>query len=182
MWPAVANWKWKSKLTVFQKSVNVIKQCLKSNIYILTMPNWVIVITKLELLDSLQVHPATPIICYNMDLWEHTNGCYWTTLPHKFDQLSEIAKSAHEAMQWMKIIKDLYLNAMKASPCSPPTMWTPPSGIDSPRKNCRISAEFADHGRFWSLMITLIVLENKATPRCHPVSADLMCTDAPRWQ
>ena len=73
----------------------------------------------------------------------------------------------------MKIVNDHYLNAMKASPCSPPTMWTPPSGIDSPRKNCRMSAEFADHGRFWSLMITLIVLDNTATLKCHPLNNGL---------
>lgn len=51
-----------------------------------------------------------------------------------------------------------YLNAMKASPSSPPTMCTPPSGMERPRKKFLMSRAFADHGRFCSLMMTLIVV------------------------
>lgn len=49
-----------------------------------------------------------------------------------------------------------YLNAMNASPSSPPTMWTPPSGIERPRKKFLMSRAFADQGRFWSRMMTLM--------------------------
>lgn len=45
---------------------------------------------------------------------------------------------------------------MNASPNSPPTMWTPPSGMLRPPKYCRISKAFADHGRFCNLIMTLI--------------------------
>lgn len=38
--------------------------------------------------------------------------------------------------------------AMKASPLSPPTICTPPSGIERLRKKRRISCEFASQGRF----------------------------------
>lgn len=51
---------------------------------------------------------------------------------------------------------NIYLNAIKASPISPPTMWTPPSGIERPLKNWRISKAFADHGKFCKRIITLI--------------------------
>lgn len=50
-----------------------------------------------------------------------------------------------------------YLKAIKASPISPPTMCTPPSGIDSPRKNARMSKAFADHGKFCNRIMTLIL-------------------------
>ena len=43
--------------------------------------------------------------------------------------------------------------AMKASPFSPPTICTPPSGIFRPEKNFLMSTEFADQGRFWSRMM-----------------------------
>lgn len=49
-----------------------------------------------------------------------------------------------------------YLNAMNASPNSPPTMWTPPSGMLRPLKNWRMSNALADHARFCSLIMTLI--------------------------
>lgn len=45
---------------------------------------------------------------------------------------------------------------MNASPSSPPTMCTPPSGILRPRKNWRMSNALADHARFCSLIMTLI--------------------------
>lgn len=47
---------------------------------------------------------------------------------------------------------------MKASPSSPPTMCTPPSGIPSPLKNSRMSRALADHGRFCKRMMTLMML------------------------
>lgn len=50
---------------------------------------------------------------------------------------------------------------MKASPSSPPTMCTPPSGILKPVKNCLISSAFAVHGRFCNLIITLIITWKK---------------------
>lgn len=46
---------------------------------------------------------------------------------------------------------------MNASPSSPPTMCTPPSGIDRPAKNTRTSIELADHGKFCRRMIQLII-------------------------
>lgn len=46
---------------------------------------------------------------------------------------------------------------MKASPSSPPTMCTPPSGIPSPLKNSRMSRALADHGRFCKRMMTLMM-------------------------
>lgn len=46
---------------------------------------------------------------------------------------------------------------MKASPFSPPTMWTPPSGIMSPLKKFRMSVAFADQGRFCSRIMTFIL-------------------------
>lgn len=51
-----------------------------------------------------------------------------------------------------------YLKAMKASPCSPPTMCTPPSGMARPWKYVRMSRALADHGRFCNLMITLMAM------------------------
>lgn len=57
----------------------------------------------------------------------------------------------------LNVISNNYLNAMNASPISPPTICTPPSGIESPRKNPRMSKELADHGRFCSRIITLIL-------------------------
>ena len=50
----------------------------------------------------------------------------------------------------------LYLNAINASPRAPPTMCTPPSGMERPWKNWRISAALADHGKFCSRIMTLI--------------------------
>lgn len=47
---------------------------------------------------------------------------------------------------------------MNASPSSPPTMCTPPSGIESPAKNIRTSMELADHGKFCSRIIQLMVM------------------------
>lgn len=51
-----------------------------------------------------------------------------------------------------------YLNAMNASPFSPPTICTPPSGIAKPLKNVRISVALADHGKFCSRIITLMLM------------------------
>lgn len=50
-----------------------------------------------------------------------------------------------------------YLKAINASPSSPPTMCTPPSGMERPAKNILTSIEVADHGRFCSRIIQLIV-------------------------
>lgn len=47
--------------------------------------------------------------------------------------------------------------AMKASPRSPPTMWTPPSGMERPLKKVRMSTELADHDKFCSRMMTLML-------------------------
>lgn len=57
----------------------------------------------------------------------------------------------------------LYLKAIKASPCSPPTMWTPPSGMDRPRKKFRMSIALADHGRFCSRIMTLMLAADDAS-------------------
>lgn len=57
-----------------------------------------------------------------------------------------------------KNIAYIYLKAMKASPSSPPTIWTPPSGMLSPPKYWRISNAFAAQGRFCNLIMTLISL------------------------
>lgn len=51
-----------------------------------------------------------------------------------------------------------YLKAMKASPISPPIMWTPPSGIERPEKKFRMSRAFAVHGKFCNRIITLILI------------------------
>lgn len=68
---------------------------------------------------------------------------------------------------------DSYLNAMKASPSSPPTMCTPPSGILSPLKNCRMSSALADHAKFCSLIMTLIFVGVSATePRSNEIIND----------
>jgi hypothetical protein len=64
--------------------------------------------------------------------------------------------SLHRVLLSPRIGHDNYLNAMNASPNSPPTMCTPPSGILRPLKNWRISNALADHARFCSLIITLI--------------------------
>lgn len=45
---------------------------------------------------------------------------------------------------------------MKASPCSPPTMCTPPSGMVRPEKKCLMSMVPATMGRPCSLMTTAI--------------------------
>lgn len=55
-----------------------------------------------------------------------------------------------------------YLNAINASPNSPPTIWTPPSGILRPLKNWRMSNALADHAKFCSLIMTLI-FEGRST-------------------
>lgn len=55
-----------------------------------------------------------------------------------------------------------YLKAINASPLSPPTILTPPSGIDKLRKNWRMSDEFADHDKFCRRIITLIVPDSDA--------------------
>ena len=49
-----------------------------------------------------------------------------------------------------------YLNAINASPSCPPTICTPPSGMDRPWKNWRMSAALADQGKFCSRIMTLI--------------------------
>ncbi len=46
---------------------------------------------------------------------------------------------------------------MKASPCSPPTMCTPPSGMVRPEKKCLMSMVPATMGRPCSLMTTAIL-------------------------
>lgn len=46
---------------------------------------------------------------------------------------------------------------MKASPCSPPTICTPPSGIVRPEKKCLMSMVPATMGRPCSLMTTAIM-------------------------
>ncbi|ETN70240.1 hypothetical protein NECAME_14893 [Necator americanus] len=45
-------------------------------------------------------------------------------------------------------------NPMNASPSSPPTMCTAPSGIRRPEKNARTSAAFADNGNNCKRIIT----------------------------
>ena len=57
-------------------------------------------------------------------------------------------------------------NAMKASPFSPPMMWTPPGGMPSPLKNWRISAALAVHGSPCSRMMTDMVLEREKNRPC----------------
>ncbi|KAE9416174.1 hypothetical protein Angca_000906, partial [Angiostrongylus cantonensis] len=49
-------------------------------------------------------------------------------------------------------------NPMNASPSSPPTMCTAPSGIRRPLKKARTSAAFADNGNNCKRIITDILL------------------------
>lgn len=60
--------------------------------------------------------------------------------------------------------ENIYLKAMNASPFSPPMIWTPPSGIIRPLKKLRISAAFADQGRFCSRIITFILTTSDNFP------------------
>ena len=71
--------------------------------------------------------------------------------------INVVLNDLHSSFMHLRNGMESHLKAMKASPNSPPTMWTPPSGMLRPRKNWRMSSALADHARFCSLIMTLIV-------------------------
>lgn len=89
--------------------------------------------------------------------FEKDNKWNFWAVPN-INDLSSGTKDLQKSPNYEKMCIN-YLKAMNASPSSPPTIWTPPSGIESPAKNIRTSIAFADHGKFCRRMIQLIVVK-----------------------